>query len=120
MNPIRVQLSRAKGWRMLPNTVNVARPGPWGNPYRVGERVDLRQANRWCWKIKHPERAPEDARQAVKWFYASLAFDDASIMLIRRDLAGKNLACWCKAGEPCHADVLLRIANDTPSAGRKP
>lgn len=33
-------------------------------------------------------------------------------------LRGKNLACWCPVGSPCHADVLLRIANadqgDTP------
>lgn len=27
------------------------------------------------------------------------------------NLRGKNLACWCKPGEPCHADVLLEIAN---------
>jgi hypothetical protein len=26
-------------------------------------------------------------------------------------LRGKNLACWCKLGEPCHADVLLELAN---------
>jgi hypothetical protein len=32
---------------------------------------------------------------------------------IRCDLAGKNLACWCKPGEPCHADVLLDLANPT-------
>jgi hypothetical protein len=32
---------------------------------------------------------------------------------IRRDLAGKNLACWCPLWAPCHADVLLRIANAT-------
>jgi len=34
-----------------------------------------------------------------------------SIDEIRADLGGKNLACFCKAGEPCHADVLLEIAN---------
>ncbi|MFZ5773087.1 MAG: DUF4326 domain-containing protein, partial [Thermodesulfobacteriota bacterium] len=27
------------------------------------------------------------------------------------DLRGKDLACWCKDGEPCHADVLLEMAN---------
>jgi len=31
--------------------------------------------------------------------------------LIRAELAGKDLACWCPTWEPCHADVLLRIAN---------
>lgn len=30
---------------------------------------------------------------------------------IRRELAGKDLACWCPLGQPCHADVLLEIAN---------
>ena len=30
---------------------------------------------------------------------------------IRRGLRGKNLACWCAQGQPCHADVLLEIAN---------
>lgn len=34
---------------------------------------------------------------------------------VRADLAGKNLACWCKAWEPCHVDVLLRIANEEAS-----
>lgn len=27
------------------------------------------------------------------------------------ELRGKNLACWCRSGEPCHADVLLELAN---------
>jgi hypothetical protein len=33
---------------------------------------------------------------------------------IMRELRGKNLACWCKPGEPCHADVLLELANAEP------
>jgi hypothetical protein len=28
------------------------------------------------------------------------------------ELRGKNLACWCKLDQPCHADVLLRMANE--------
>jgi hypothetical protein len=28
-----------------------------------------------------------------------------------RALRGKDLACWCREGEPCHADVWLRLAN---------
>lgn len=34
---------------------------------------------------------------------------------VRRELRGKNLACWCRDGNRCHGDVLLQIAN---SAGR--
>jgi hypothetical protein len=26
-------------------------------------------------------------------------------------LRGFNLCCWCKIGDPCHADVLLELAN---------
>lgn len=29
---------------------------------------------------------------------------------VRRELAGKDLCCWCPLSEPCHADVLLRVA----------
>lgn len=31
------------------------------------------------------------------------------------ELRGKNLACWCRMGESCHADVLLEMANADPS-----
>lgn len=34
---------------------------------------------------------------------------------IRAELAGRDLACWCDQWDPCHADVLLEIANDVPS-----
>jgi hypothetical protein len=27
------------------------------------------------------------------------------------ELRGKDLACWCALDQPCHADVLLEIAN---------
>ena len=27
------------------------------------------------------------------------------------ELRGKDLACWCKIGEPCHADILIELAN---------
>jgi hypothetical protein len=31
---------------------------------------------------------------------------------IRVSLAGKNLACWCREGSPCHVDTLLVLANE--------
>ena len=84
--PIRVQLRRTKGWRMPPNTVSVARPGKWGNPYRV------------C--------ADQTAASAVESFRALYAYK-----LPVAELRGKNLACWCPLDQPCHADVLLELAN---------
>jgi hypothetical protein len=105
--PVRIQLSRAKGWRMPENTVNVARPGKWGNPFIIGMNrcsghgLDYRQE-----KIK-------DAATAVRFFCEMLEIADRnypSEQEIVSELRGKDLACWCKAS-PCHADVLLEIAN---------
>jgi Domain of unknown function (DUF4326) len=30
---------------------------------------------------------------------------------LRQDLGGRDLACWCPLDQPCHADVLLELAN---------
>lgn len=38
-------------------------------------------------------------------------FSKITVDHIREELAGKDLACWCHPGDPCHADVLLEIAN---------
>jgi len=50
-----------------------------------------------------------DAAQAVEWFrlWAPLALEPSKVELLR----GMDLACWCKPGDPCHADVLLEMAN---------
>ncbi|RIY00237.1 DUF4326 domain-containing protein [Aureimonas flava] len=100
MSPERIQLKRTKGWRMPPGTVKVTRPGKWGNPFRVGN-MDRRRY------------IPFDAHGAVERFVDKLVRGQLEITEadVRRELAGKNLACWCKPGEPCHADILLQIAN---------
>lgn len=97
MKPIRVQLSRRKGWRMPANTVSVARPTKYGNPHSVG----------YCYEC----RVDHTREEAVAKFRALLSEFVPSQFA---ELRGKNLACWCKLGklgEPCHADVLLEIAN---------
>jgi hypothetical protein len=42
--------------------------------------------------------------------------------IVRMELAGKNLACWCPPdGQPCHADVLLELANTSePNPNSQP
>ena len=54
---------------------------------------------------------------AVELFERALTKVDATTLRydvadVRRELAGRDLACWCPLDEPCHADVLLRLAND--------
>ncbi len=106
MKPVRIRLSRAKGWRLPPGAVVVARPTPWGNPFRVGPR---RPAARVVELYRlmlagyfELTTDPDFARQALAQRHAFGHIDE---------LRGRDLACWCALDAPCHADVLLEIAN---------
>ena len=109
--PVRVQLRRTKGWRMPENTVSVARPGRWGNPFRVGElRTFINKADPNDRVVFCPQNV-EEVVEAFQW----LATQPGHVDLAQKELAGKNLACWCPLDAPCHADVLLELANKAPS-----
>jgi len=87
---MRVQLRRAKGWRMPENTVKVSRPSKWGNPFVVGKNGVV------------------DGADAVRRYRAiAVQFPVSGLA----ELRGSNLACWCRPDQPCHADVLLELAN---------
>lgn len=94
---------------MPANTVSVARPGKWGTPFKVGGRTV--KVGKCVYEI---DGGVPDNGFAVSAFHINLlrGFLAISIDDVKRDLRGKNLACWCKPGEPCHADVLLSIANE--------
>ncbi len=117
MKPVRIQRKRTKGWKMPENTVYVGRGSAWGNPYRIGDFLD---------KGPHAGTTIIDNAHSVSLFrYWAIeaiegrAFpredgsrpsaDDVAKSLA--SLRGKNLACWCKLDQPCHADVLLELAN---------
>jgi hypothetical protein len=94
MMPKRIQRKRAKGWKMPPNTVYVGRPTKWGNPYKPSPVMSAE----WC----------------VFQFEKLLIANQHSSERFRKpigELRGKDLACWCPLDQPCHADVLLEIAN---------
>jgi hypothetical protein len=117
--PERIQLKRTKGWLMPENTVKVDRSTKWGNPFRVhgdGYPMDpalavqsfrslLRDADSAWWPTMPPRGKVHAAPPTT--------LDD-----VRRELRGKNLACWCAIGAPWHADVLLKIAN-APQASER-
>ena len=88
MTPQRIQRRRAKGWRMPPDTAYVGRPGKFGNPFPG----TFEQAMYRTWLCGSSERAKR-------------------VLDALPSLRGKNLACWCAPGRPCHADVLIEIAN---------
>jgi hypothetical protein len=118
MSPQRIQLRRTKGWRKPENTVVVARPSKWGNPFRA-----VRRNGRWIVLdnngIDYEPLA--DVREAAVAKAVELFEHDAFEWLGGRydieglnvlDLTGKDLACWCKPDQLCHADILLAYAND--------
>lgn len=89
--PARIQRRRTKGWTMPKGAIYVGRPTAFGNPYRVGVNGS--------------------AARCVELYRESLKIQRAFRRWVRRDLRGKNLVCWCPLGQPCHADVLLELAN---------
>jgi hypothetical protein len=103
--PQRIQLRRTRGWRLPAGAVVVARPTRWGNPYRVAPATE-------AGGVKLPEVTAETAvRLYRKAIEARIAAHPSVLEEIRRELGGRDLACWCRPGRPCHADVLLELAN---------
>jgi hypothetical protein len=97
--PQRVQLKRSAGWKMPANTVKVDRTTRWGNPFTAADCGSVANAvaqhGRWMrGEIAAPGGAEPPPAEAI-----------------RAALAGRNLACWCPANGPCHAELLLAIAN---------
>lgn len=105
---------------MPPNTVRVDRSTDFGNPFRVDAEPSVKMLEAWGWKLSHWFAPCDSVEQAVERFRLCLVRDGASMHSVRA-LRGKNLACWCAMDQPCHADVLLELANretDAPHGGQ--
>ena len=116
--PERIQLKRTKGWRKPENTVVVTRITKWGNPYKEGTRlgnlsIGVIVAADWIEKAKaDPDYllTREDVVTLYQIYVKGYIENNPDYFDIEK-LRGKNLACFCKLDEPCHADVLLELAN---------
>ena len=104
--PQRIQRKRTKGWRIPPNTVYVGRGTRWGNQFRVGDDGSAAQCVRTYSDTLFPYRH-HGPMSGMEHFLIS----EANMREVQADLRGKNLACWCPLDQPCHADVLLEMAN---------
>ena len=107
MSPVRVQRKRTKGWRMPENTIYVGRGSKWGNPFKVGEMgfsLPDGTATFYCRGGASAENVVSLFKRYTVPMWRGFGFDVAK-------LRGKNLACWCPLDQPCHADVLLELAN---------
>ena len=118
---------------MPENTVYVGRPTKWGNPFRdFGDMVYIYSLNRryldpWIYLSMQGEFGTaaemyQDCvlNNAMVWLYCDDLdpisqghwfgyFSEISNHI--NELKGKDLACWCSLDKPCHADVLLKLAN---------
>lgn len=131
--PQRVQRRRVKGWRMPVGAIYVGRPTKWGNPIRItperGERP-------WQPLMYRVHGSPMDhhggpaycdldtARHFAAWNFECDLLNGRlpkypSIEVIRAELSGHDLVCWCPPRRVhrngslghinCHADVLLEL-----------
>ena len=104
---------------MPEGAVYVGRPSPWGNPWTAADFPDLPPARRLAAAAEMFRRewlaclgSDNDIRDRLGY-----PFDAEVVDIIREQLAGRDLACWCPLDQPCHADVLLDLANRRPSDG---
>lgn len=101
--PVRIQRKRIKGWRMPEGAVYVGRPTEWGNRYYVGHEIA---------HVDNTTRRVHDSNHAAalyrEWFEWQTEHGYPPAL---DDLRGKDLCCWCPLDQPCHADVLLELAN---------
>lgn len=132
MSPVRVQRKRTKGWRMPENTVYVGRPTKWGNPWKVEQlgtdklfyvhdgTHDVHDGQVFShfgsYDSKHQALAAAAdifRNHLTGWHISGHPRENGQALAeaARSELAGKNLACWCPLDQPCHADVLLELAN---------
>lgn len=132
--PDRITLSRAPGWRKPDGAVVVSRPSLWGNPWTPGNpgRLDaldtryrlmipLTQSGAvffyrlWLTQDRLPLAAMPDMTRLTEVEAQSMRdhlYGRRGLILAEiHRLRGHDLCCWCKPGTPCHADVLMEIAN---------
>jgi hypothetical protein len=115
--PKRIQLKRSRGWRKPEGAICVGRPSKWGNPFRVGSHLVQGNLRKKRGDIEFAaivlNREIIDAAEAVAAFRTKLLRGQLGISIddVKRELRGHDLACWCALDQPCHADILLAIAN---------
>jgi len=114
MEARRIQLSRRCGWRMPANTVSAARPGKLGNPFTA---AGAREAGYGGTDREIAQRCVEAFRVWLgphwrnNWDGEESEARRRAVLDALPGLRGKNIACWCAPDNPCHADVLIELAN---------
>lgn len=121
--PKRIQRSRTKGWRMPEGAVYVGRPTIWGNPFTKKLALESGYATEETCSAFVVECFSDwlGPSQSGRDWWSGPESDEAKAAIQNNigQLRGKDLACWCRLDQPCHADVLLKLANE-PAAESQP
>ena len=123
--PKRVQMTRQKPWRAdHPDAVIVDRRTRWGNWWKVRKDSPTTYGLSIFDGafVERGKTRTEATSMAVSWFREDClevlhAETDGKFYDRLLTIRGKDLACWCPLDQPCHADVLLELAN-APEATR--
>lgn len=99
--PVRIQQQRVAGWTTPGEAIRVGRGAEWGNPWRAGDLLPLPGCD---------GSIRVTATLAVD-LYAAWVTERGWLDLAVEELAGYDLVCWCRIGEPCHADWLVEVVN---------
>ncbi len=123
--PTRIQRLRSAGWRQPPSTKYCGRPGKWGNPFVAVQT--LKNPDRFVVFVITPLRGLRDLCESIKYRFGPAVFSekhkaqahaaflfgklmDNSPGLYRVEELAKyaHLSCWCKVGEACHVDEIIK------------
>lgn len=114
--PRRLQLSRRAGARLPADAVVVARPSRWGNPFNWRDALSEfggSPAEAKAWAVQAFREQVVDGMPSAgtpEWL-DYLHGVRCHVFAHVHELRGRDLACWCAPDQPCHADVLLELAN---------
>lgn len=118
--PRRIQRRRTAGWRTPECGCGcgkparyVGRPTKWGNPWTVHVHT-LRCAplHALCPLYVADDRADATRKYRHAVLYPLIGQPHVPTPdEIRAELRGHDLTCWCPLDQPCHASILLELAN---------
>ena len=87
-HPLRVRRHNQRA--PLQGAALVARPSKWGNPFKLDDH----------------------GRDEAVRIYEVWLRQQPHLIAALPELRGRRLACYCPLDQPCHADVLARLANE--------
>lgn len=108
--PRRIQRRRIKGWRKPKGAISVCRPSKYGNPFVIMSPVECEAAA--AMGRKFYADSAEDAVAKYKEWLRNAPDGKRIAEIAKSELRGHDLMCFCAVGSPCHADVLLQMANE--------